>query len=114
VIDGLTDKTTTLATEASPYTVEVNPATNKIYVANEESNSVTVIDGVTNGMTTVPTGGGPYALAVNPRTNKIYVANIYTANVTVLTEQQGRRLTTSRPPSGNQTGPAPPRPGARQ
>ena len=40
----------------------VNPATNKIYVANWTSNNVTVIDGATNATTTVsagiPCGGG--------------------------------------------------------
>ncbi len=66
-----------------PYAVAVNPATNKIYVANNCGNdpncasagTVSVIDGVTNGVTPVTVGYYPDALAVNSTTNKIYVAN---------------------------------------
>ena len=53
----------------------VNSATNKIYVTNLVSSTVTVIDGVTRNTTTVPVGSYPKAVAVNPLTNKIYVAN---------------------------------------
>ncbi len=53
----------------------VNSVTNKIYVANEFGNTVTVIDGATNNTTTVSVGQDPYAVAVNPVTNKIYVVN---------------------------------------
>ncbi len=53
----------------------VNPVTNKIYVVNNYSDSVTVIDGATNSTATVSAGRGPYAVAVNPVTNKVYVAN---------------------------------------
>ena len=62
----------------------VNPVTNKIYVANSDSNNVTVIDGATNSTTTVPVGHRPAAVAVNPVTNKIYVANSGSNNVTVI------------------------------
>ena len=53
----------------------VNPVTNKIYVANQNSNTVTVIDGATNTTATVAAGNTPFAVAVNPVTNKIYVTN---------------------------------------
>ena len=53
----------------------MNPVTNKIYVANNASNNVTVIDGATNSTTTVSAGSAPVSVAVNPVTNKIYVAN---------------------------------------
>ena len=61
---------------AIPLAVAVNPVTNKIYVANENSNNVTVIDGATNTTTTVAVGTFPIAVAVNPVTNQIYVANL--------------------------------------
>ena len=60
----------------------VNPVTNKIYVANDTSNNVTVIDGATNH-NHCAAGTAPYAVAVNPVTNKIYVANLHSNNVTV-------------------------------
>jgi YVTN family beta-propeller protein len=58
--------------------------TNKIYVANLNSNNVVVIDGATNGTTTVSVGSSPLAIAVNPVTNKIYVANSGSNSVTVI------------------------------
>jgi len=39
--------------------VAVNPVTNKIYVANDDSTTVTVIDGATNSTTTVSAGTTP-------------------------------------------------------
>ena len=37
----------------------VNPVTNRIYVANNGSNNVTVIDGATNATSTVAAGSIP-------------------------------------------------------
>ncbi len=62
----------------------VNPVTNKIYVANQNSANVTVIDGTNNTTATVAAGTTPIAVALNPVTNKIYVANENSANVTVI------------------------------
>src|SRR5438105_5023866 len=75
-----------------PQAMAVNPATNKIYVANNGyvavanngSSTVTAIDGATSTTTNVPAGLGPVALAVNPVTNKIYVANNNSHNVTMI------------------------------
>ena len=39
-----------------PTAAAVNPITNKIYVANQYSDNVTVIDGATNATSTVPVG----------------------------------------------------------
>jgi YVTN family beta-propeller protein len=81
--------TASVATGTDPNAVAVNPVTNKIYVANQGSNNVTVIDGATNNTTTVAVGTGPgtgpSAMAVNPTTNQIYVANTASNNVTVAT-----------------------------
>ena len=60
----------------TPAGVAVNPTTNRIYVANQWSNNVSVIDGATNTVVaTVPVGTCPEDVAVNPSTNRIYVAN---------------------------------------
>jgi YVTN family beta-propeller protein len=48
--------TATITAGALPSAVAVNPVTNKTYVANQDSNNVTVIDGATNNTTTVPAG----------------------------------------------------------
>jgi len=58
--------------------------TNRIYVANTSSDSVTVIDGSTNTTTTAAAGTQPCAVAVNPVTNRIYVVNGRSDNVTVI------------------------------
>jgi DNA-binding beta-propeller fold protein YncE len=72
---------------ANPAAVAVNPATNKIYGANNGSTAlagwchagtrftVTVIDGVTNHKHHRARGSQPAAMVVNPATNKIYGAN---------------------------------------
>ena len=48
--------TTTVSVGTIPQAVAVNPVTNKIYVANGGSNSVTVIDGATGSTTTINAG----------------------------------------------------------
>jgi YVTN family beta-propeller protein len=67
-----------------PAVVAVNPAANKIYVANYCGNdptcsthygTVTIIDGKTFTTKTVAVGIAPIAVAVNSATNKIYVVN---------------------------------------
>ncbi|MGI0046534.1 MAG: YVTN family beta-propeller repeat-containing protein [Nitrosotalea sp.] len=63
-----------LSDNGSSY-VAVNPDTNRIYVANEVSHTVSVIDGNTNArIADIPTNGMPFNMAVNPDTNRIYVA----------------------------------------
>jgi YVTN family beta-propeller protein len=84
VIDGATNSTTTVAAGTYPCAVAVNPVTNKVYVANANSNNVTVIDGATNNTATVAAGIVPCAVAVNPVSNKVYVANANSNNVTVI------------------------------
>jgi|ERR1039457_5004336 YVTN family beta-propeller protein len=72
---------TTVTAGNTPGAIAVNPMTNRIYVANETDNYVTVINGATNGTTTIAAGFGD-GLAVNPVTNKIYVPNEYFENIT--------------------------------
>jgi YVTN family beta-propeller protein len=76
--------TDTVSAGVGPWAICVNPNTNKIYVANDNSGNVTVIDGATNTTSTVATGDYPNAVCVNPNTNKIYVANKGSDNVTVI------------------------------
>jgi YVTN family beta-propeller protein len=61
--------------------------TNKIYIANKDSNDVSVIDGATNSVVatiTDPNAQAPVAVGINPATNTIYVANSQSNNVTVI------------------------------
>jgi YVTN family beta-propeller protein len=70
----------------------VNEVTNKIYVANSGTDTVTVIDGATNSISTLSAGSQPWNVAVNPVTNEIYVANFGSNSVTVI---QGAPATSS-------------------
>jgi len=55
----------TIPVGAGPSSVAVNPRTNRIYVANRDSDTVSVIDGATNTVvTTVGVGDGPTDVAM--------------------------------------------------
>jgi len=66
--------------------------TNKIYVANNHGDNVTVIDGATNTTTTVAAGTVPGGVAGNPVTNQIYVTNQNSSTFTVIDEQKVRSI----------------------
>jgi YVTN family beta-propeller protein len=75
----------TIGVGAEPYAVGVNNATNKVFVANYASNSVSVIDGTTlSVVTSINVGGGPVGVGVNPVTNKIFVSNYVSGTVSVI------------------------------
>src|SRR4029077_3429882 len=82
VIDGTTNLSSTVPVGANPYSLAINPVTNKIYVTN--SGGITIMDGATNSTTLVSAGSGPRAVAVNSVTNKIYAANFSSNDVTVI------------------------------
>jgi len=70
VIDGSDNATATISVESQPFSVAVNPATNKIYVANSGTNTVTMIDGVTNESFNMLVGSAPKFVAANPVTKQ--------------------------------------------
>src|SRR5258707_6231453 len=92
----------TIGAGTNPFAAAVNPVTNKIYVANRGSSTVTVIDGATNTTITnitVAVGATPVAVAVNPVTNQIYVTNNNSNDVTVI---DGATNTTTTVAAGTQ------------
>ncbi len=78
--------------------------TNKVYVANRGSGTVTVIDGANPYNTlSVPVGTQPSAISVDPTENQIYVANgdgsvsvLDGVNATVLVTLAGRCVAPGR------------------
>ncbi len=84
VIDGTSNTVVATVTDVSnPDSIAVNPATNKVYVANlgptmaGTSAYVTIIDGSTYADTTINVGSTATttsltAIAVNPATNQVY------------------------------------------
>jgi YVTN family beta-propeller protein len=94
--------TTAVAVGQDPVALAANPVTDKIYVANQGSNSVTVIDGATNATTSIPVGPAPSALALNTVTNKIYIANSGSGTVTVIDGATQGTTTVNTGGTGNQ------------
>jgi YVTN family beta-propeller protein len=84
VVDGGTDANQALTVDSTPWSVAVNPATNKIYVANNGENTVSIIDGSNNSVTSVNAGTNPYALAIDASRNLIYVSNLNSDSVTII------------------------------
>src|SRR5688572_8920050 len=72
------------AVGANPIAVAVNAVTNKVYVANSDSDTVTVVNAGTGGTATVAVGDRPFWVAINVDTNTIYVANRNSSNVTLI------------------------------
>lgn len=67
-----------------PRALAVSTATNRVYVANHASNSVTILDAASGATTTVPVGQGPSFIAVNPVTHKVYVSNTRDGSTSVI------------------------------
>ena len=68
-----------------PQPAAVDPATNRVYVANFFDNTVSVVDGTRNTvLANLLTGTGPIAVAVNQATDTIYVANYYANSVSII------------------------------
>ncbi len=85
----------TVAVGDFPTGVAVNEKTNRIYVANAGSDTVSVIDGATNTMiSTIAVGDGPFGVAVNEKTNRIYVANAGSDTVSVIDGATDTMITT--------------------
>jgi YVTN family beta-propeller protein len=74
----------TIPVGTEPLAIAANPNSNKIFVANTDSNNVSVIDGATNSVIdTIPVGSGPHNVKVNPITNMIYVS-LFSGGISVI------------------------------
>ena len=79
----------------SPQAIAVNPVTNRIYVANEDSDNVSVIDGATaTVMATITVGDQPAGVGVNTTTNRIFVSNQTGGTVSVIDGAANTVITT--------------------
>src|SRR5918993_958479 len=76
-----------------PVGIGINSVTNKLYVANQFSNTITVLDGNTNNIeSTIQVDNFPYDLEVNPYNNRIYVTNRGSNTVSVIDGSTNQRL----------------------
>jgi YVTN family beta-propeller protein len=77
VINAKAQVVATIDVGISPLGVGVNLDGSKVYVANFDSNTVSVIDTATNTVTdTILSVSQPVSVAVNPQGTKIYVSNV--------------------------------------
>jgi YVTN family beta-propeller protein len=72
----VTAKATVVAVGEHPTAVAGNHQTDRVYVANSGSRSISVVEGRTRRVVaTVPMSSRPAGIAVNTKTNRIYVTN---------------------------------------
>lgn len=73
----------TIPVGTHPATELYDPADGNVYVANEDSSTVTVLHGVSI-VGTVPVGSIPFAMALNSSNGRVYVVNYASNNVSVI------------------------------
>jgi YVTN family beta-propeller protein len=96
--------TATITVGSQPDSVAVNTLTNKVYVANSNSGTLSVISGSTNKVTdTIKVGVKPDGVAVNPSTNTVYVTDAATYDASVISGSTNSLVSMIRVGS-NQTG----------
>ena len=88
-LDGETNNITnkiTVGKQPTGLTIDITEGSNKLYVANHDSNSISVIDTrsnqVINNIASV--GDSPVGIAINSISNKLYVSNIASNTVSVI------------------------------
>jgi len=75
---------TTIPVGVGPQLLAVNHQTNRVYVANEGANTVSVLNGTTNSVvTTIPVDAGPVDIAINDETHRAYVTTAFSNTLTV-------------------------------
>jgi len=77
--------TSNVSVGKGPVAIAVNSVTNRVYVANNDSGTVSVIDGQKDSIiATVNVGPLPYVLAVSEASNRIYVSNTFSDLLTIV------------------------------
>jgi YVTN family beta-propeller protein len=68
-----------------PVDLAINPVTDRLYVTNQFSHTVSVVDTETDQVVdTIPVGLVPYGIGIDPIANRIYVTNIDSDTVSVI------------------------------
>lgn len=81
----------TIGVGGFPQGVAVNPATNRIYVANNLDGTISVLDGASNQVIhTIQGLTGPFQIAVNPSTNRVYITEPQANTVAVINGQSNQ------------------------
>jgi YVTN family beta-propeller protein len=101
VIDGVNNQVlATVAAGCVPCALCYDPANDKVYCANYQTNDVTVIHGASNQVdTTIGVGYHPTDMVWNPVQNRVYVANYGSFSISVLSDSGGSPLRSGQPMS---------------
>jgi YVTN family beta-propeller protein len=74
-----------------PSGIAVNELTNRIYVVNSASDSISMIDGSDNVVIdTISIGSIPFGVTINPSRNLIYAINWYSDSISVIDGESNR------------------------
>jgi len=86
ILDGRTNQVTTIANQAFPTAVAVNPVSGMAYIANFNDENVEVVNGATGTASTISLApeGWPNDVGVNPVTNTIYVPDSFSNVISLL------------------------------
>jgi 40-residue YVTN family beta-propeller repeat len=77
-----------------PVGIDINPITNKLYVANQFSNTISVIDiDKSKVEKNIDVGNSPYDVDVNPFSNRIYASNRDSDTISVIDGFTNKELT---------------------
>lgn len=69
----------------SGFGLAVNETTNRVYIAHDNENKLTVINGDSNAIITqIATGNGPVGVAVNELNNHVYVTNYLADTLSII------------------------------
>ena len=83
-----------------PVGIDINPITNKLYVANQFSNTISVIDTDKSKVeANIDVGNSPYDVEINPFSNRIYASNRESNTISVIDGFTNKELT--KIPVGN-------------
>ena len=90
-----------IAVGNGPTGIAINPTTNRVYVANSMSNSVSVIDGATDFLiTTVTVGNAPQVVFTYVPANLIYAYNASDSTLSIIDGKTNAVLRTRSVPFG--------------
>ena len=77
-----------IAVGRGPAGIVASPGGILVFVANRESDTVTIINtGSLAVVATLPVGNAPFALAVSPDGGRLYVANVQSADVSIISTE---------------------------
>ncbi len=94
--DTIKSKTLTgFSISSTPSGIAYNPNTNKIYIADSSSDSISVIDGSNyKEIKKISVGKYPEPIAVDPSLNFIYVGNINSGSISVIDGSNNEKIRT--------------------